>query len=100
LASYEQMPQEVLQDRARVALARLEACKICPRRCGASRLSGERGFCRTGRQARVACFAPHFGEETPLVGGSGSGTIFFSGCNLSCVFCQDHGLTKGTFNIL
>ena len=94
MASYNQMPQEVLQDRARTALARLEACEICPQHCGANRLSGELGFCRTGRRARVACFAPHFGEEAPLVGCSGSGTIFFSGCNLSCVFCQNYEISQ------
>jgi putative pyruvate formate lyase activating enzyme len=94
LASYNQMPLRILQDRTCTALSRLEACEICPRRCGANRLSGELGFCRIGRQARVACFAPHFGEEAPLVGCSGSGTIFFSGCNLSCVFCQNYEISQ------
>jgi putative pyruvate formate lyase activating enzyme len=88
------MPEDVLQDRARAALARLEACDLCPRHCGADRSSGERGFCRSGRKARVACFAPHFGEEEPLVGCSGSGTIFFSGCNLACVFCQNYEISQ------
>jgi putative pyruvate formate lyase activating enzyme len=94
LAGYNQMPREILQDRARDALARLEACDICPRRCGANRLQDERGFCRSGRWARVADFAPHFGEEAPLVGQSGSGTIFFCGCNLSCVFCQNYDISQ------
>jgi putative pyruvate formate lyase activating enzyme len=94
LAGYNLMPLEMLQDRARVALARLASCNICPRRCGADRLSDERGFCRSGRRARVACFAPHFGEEAPLVGQSGSGTIFFSSCNLSCVFCQNYDISQ------
>lgn len=94
LACYNQMPQEALQDRARAALARLKACDICPRRCGADRSSGEVGFCRSGRTARVACFAPHFGEDAPLVGRRGSGTIFFSGCNLSCVYCQNYDISQ------
>ncbi|MDQ1262282.1 MAG: putative pyruvate formate lyase activating enzyme, partial [Euryarchaeota archaeon] len=93
-AGYNLMPLEVLQDRTRAALAHLEACDICPRRCGVDRLKDERGFCRCGRLARVAGFAPHFGEEAPLVGQSGSGTIFFSGCNLSCVFCQNYDISQ------
>ncbi len=94
MASYNQIPREILEDRAHSALARLEACDICPRRCGVDRLADERGFCRSGRLARVAGFAPHFGEEAPLVGQSGSGTIFFSGCNLSCVFCQNYDISQ------
>ena len=94
MASYNQMPREILQDRAHAAVARLEACDICPRRCGANRQLVERGFCRGGRWARVAGFAPHFGEEAPLVGQSGSGTIFFCGCNLACVFCQNYDISQ------
>ena len=94
MAGYNLIPLEVLQDHARAALAHLEACDICPRCCGVDRLKDERGFCRCGRLARVAGFAPHFGEEAPLVGQSGSGTIFFSGCNLSCVFCQNYDISQ------
>ncbi len=78
-----------LADRVRTALARLESCCLCPRECGVNRLEGEEGFCRTGRRARVASFSAHFGEETPLVGQHGSGTVFFSSCNLLCGFCQN-----------
>ncbi|MHB8117642.1 MAG: radical SAM protein [Methanothrix sp.] len=88
------MPLEILQDRALAAVARLESCDICPRRCGKDRQQDERGFCRSGRRARVACYSPHFGEEEPLVGSGGSGTIFFSGCNLSCVFCQNYEISQ------
>ena len=78
-----------LERRAAAALARLESCRVCPRACGVNRLADERKLCRTGRHARVsACFA-HFGEEDCLRGDRGSGTIFFSGCNLRCVFCQN-----------
>jgi putative pyruvate formate lyase activating enzyme len=94
LAGYNLIPLEVLQECARAALAHLEACDICPRRCGVDRLKDERGFCRSGRRARVAGFAPHFGEEAPLVGKNGSGTIFFSGCNLSCVYCQNYDISQ------
>lgn len=67
----------------------LENCRLCPRRCEVNRLKGEKGICRTGRAAMVSSFNPHFGEEDPLVGANGSGTIFMTNCNLLCVFCQN-----------
>jgi putative pyruvate formate lyase activating enzyme len=67
----------------------LKECQLCPRRCGVNRLNGERGFCRAPEQVMVYSYNQHFGEEIPLVGDSGSGTIFFSNCNLRCVFCQN-----------
>ncbi len=79
-----------LGNRVARALAGLGDCRLCPRNCGVDRLAGRKGVCRTGRQARVASFAPHYGEEAVLVGRSGSGTIFFSNCNLGCVFCQNY----------
>ncbi|MFH7318982.1 radical SAM protein [Desulfurivibrio sp. D14AmB] len=79
--------------RAAAARERLRACDLCPRRCGVNRLAGERGFCRTGDRAVVASYAPHFGEEEPLVGRGGSGTIFFANCNLGCVFCQNYEIS-------
>ena len=94
MARYNKMPPEILEKRAQEALARLASCQICPRRCQVDRLEDERGYCRTGRWARVASYAPHYGEEPPLVGSSGSGTIFFSGCNLSCVFCQNWDISQ------
>jgi len=71
------------------ALARLSSCALCPRTCRVNRQTGERGVCRTGRQSRVSSFNAHFGEEAPLVGANGSGTIFFTHCNLLCLFCQN-----------
>ena len=71
------------------AVKMLHACRLCPRHCGSDRLAGELGVCRTGRKARVASFHSHFGEEAPLVATRGSGTIFFSSCNLLCSFCQN-----------
>jgi putative pyruvate formate lyase activating enzyme len=71
----------------------MAACRLCPRQCGVDRLSGETGFCNTGRQAVVSSFNAHFGEEAPLVGRSGSGTIFFTHCNLLCNFCQNFDIS-------
>ena len=80
-----------LRERARRALELLRgpSCTVCPRLCTVDRLADERGLCRIGRQAIVASHFPHFGEENCLRGWRGSGTIFFSGCNLRCVFCQN-----------
>jgi putative pyruvate formate lyase activating enzyme len=94
MAGYNQLSREALKERAKEAVARLESCEICPRHCRVNRLKDEKGFCRTGRNARVYSYAPHFGEEPPLVGRHGSGTIFFSGCNLACVFCQNYDISQ------
>jgi putative pyruvate formate lyase activating enzyme len=84
---------EQITERAGKAIARLESCDLCPRNCGANRLEDELGFCRTGRWAILASHGPHFGEEPPLVGTHGSGTIFFAGCNLGCIFCQNYDIS-------
>jgi len=76
------------------ALAILEDCCLCPRRCQVNRVKGELGKCSTGRQAFVSSFGPHFGEEAPLVGSGGSGTIFFAFCNLKCCFCQNYAISQ------
>lgn len=73
--------------------ALLEHCSLCPRQCGANRLRDERGTCGVGRLAIVSGAHPHFGEESVLVGEYGSGTIFFSGCNLKCIFCQNYEIS-------
>jgi putative pyruvate formate lyase activating enzyme len=82
-----------LQKRIESAVQILENCELCPRRCGVNRLQGEKGYCGTGRKARVASYNAHFGEESPLVGKFGSGTIFFSSCNLLCSFCQNYEIS-------
>jgi putative pyruvate formate lyase activating enzyme len=87
--------ENILSDRIGRALAILESCVLCPRKCKVNRLEGETGFCRTGRHATVSSYGPHFGEEAPLVGRYGSGTIFFAYCNLLCVFCQNHEISHG-----
>jgi len=71
----------------------LKECRLCPRECGVDRSNNEKGYCRTGTRARVASFNAHFGEEAPLVGRLGSGTIFFSFCNLRCSFCQNYDIS-------
>ena len=85
--------QGLLQRRVDEALSRLTHCELCPRECGVDRTKGEKGFCRTGRYAVVSSYNPHFGEESPLVGTGGSGTIFFTHCNLLCVFCQNYEIS-------
>lgn len=82
-----------LQKRIEEATQILKQCTLCPRKCKVNRLAGETGFCKTGKKSRVASYNPHFGEEDPLVGTSGSGTIFFSHCNLGCVFCQNYTIS-------
>ena len=71
----------------------MSPCRLCPHSCGARRDTEERGKCRLGRETLVASAGPHFGEEAPLVGTGGSGTIFFASCNLACVFCQNHDIS-------
>lgn len=67
----------------------LRECTLCPRNCRVNRLEGKKGFCRTGSKPIVSSWGPHFGEERPLVGRFGSGTIFFTHCNLGCLYCQN-----------
>ncbi len=71
----------------------LSDCTLCPRECHVDRISGERGFCRTGDRPFVSSWGPHFGEERPLVGRFGSGTIFLGNCNLGCLFCQNYSIS-------
>lgn len=73
----------------------MDSCRLCPRMCGANRLAGEKGFCQADSQLFVASYHPHFGEERPLVGRRGSGTIFFTNCGLRCVFCINWEISQG-----
>ena len=86
----------LLARRAREAGTLLERCDLCPRACGVDRCAGERGACGAGAIAEVASAGPHFGEEPPLVGRLGSGTIFFAHCGLRCLFCQNHDISFGS----
>lgn len=83
----------ILQQREEKACHMLSCCVLCPRRCKVNRLAGETGVCSTGSLARIASFGPHFGEEQPLVGSHGSGTIFLSSCSLGCCFCQNYDIS-------
>jgi len=75
-------------------LQKLKNCHCCPRGCGVNRLAGEKGICRIGENALVASTGLHFGEEPPISGHRGSGTLFFAGCNLTCVFCQNWDISQ------
>jgi putative pyruvate formate lyase activating enzyme len=83
-----------LGERVEAALRELEDCRACPRNCGVNRLRNETRACHTGRYAIVASAFPHFGEEDCLRGWQGSGTIFFSLCNLRCAFCQNWDISQ------
>lgn len=93
MPGYMDIGENELRARAERARARLARCTLCPRLCRVDRLRGELGECRTGALARVQGASAHFGEERPLVGRGGSGTIFFAGCNLACVFCQNDSIS-------
>lgn len=88
-----------LQRRADLAIDSLAQCRLCPWQCGVNRLAGQLGQCRTGAQARVYSYMPHLGEEKPLRGTRGSGTIFFSGCNLHCQFCQNSDISQENYGM-
>lgn len=73
---------------------RLQSCSICPRKCRINRLKNETGFCKTGLKPKVCSFLQHYGEEPPISGSRGSGTIFFSCCNMNCVYCQNYEFSQ------
>lgn len=78
-----------LSRRAKLLNQILTSCRLCPRECLVNRLNNELGFCRSGKEVVVSSIFPHFGEEAELVGQKGSGTIFFTNCNLGCLYCQN-----------
>lgn len=95
MAAYQELYHSgELEARIERARAILECCELCPRRCRVNRLKGETGVCRTANEAAVSSYGPHFGEEAPLVGSQGSGTIFFTHCNLRCMFCQNYTISQ------
>ncbi len=83
-----------LEASVREAYRLLEACCVCPRKCGVNRLKGEKGHCQVGEELVSSSFGPHFGEEPELVGRNGSGTIFLTSCNLNCLFCQNYDISQ------
>jgi putative pyruvate formate lyase activating enzyme len=87
--------KEELDHRIEAAYQLLEACRVCPRECGVNRLENSRlGFCRSGLNPVISSVSPHHGEEPPLSGTRGSGTIFFTNCNLRCVYCQNYPISQ------
>ncbi len=92
--AYATMDRSELQRRVEAARELMERCRICPRSCGVNRLSGEVGGCGVGSELRVASINAHYGEEPPISGTHGSGTVFFSGCNLGCVYCQNYPISQ------
>jgi putative pyruvate formate lyase activating enzyme len=98
--SYLNLPLPEIELRAQQAIASLGECKVCPRDCAVNRLEDKKAVCKTGRYARVSSYFPHFGEEDCLRGRRGSGTIFFSMCNLRCVFCQNYDISQLEVGVL
>ncbi len=84
-----------LKKRGEKLWALMESCELCPRMCGVNKLQGERGFCQANAQLEISSYHPHFGEERPLVGNGGSGTIFLTNCALRCVFCINWEISQG-----
>jgi len=82
-----------LKKRVEKTVNLMKQCQICPRRCKVNRLENEKGICKVGRLPMVSSYNPHFGEESPLVGTQGSGTIFLTSCNLGCIFCQNYDIS-------
>ncbi len=82
-----------LKERVERALAMLSRCDVCPHECGVNRIENELGYCKTGKRALVASYFPHHGEEFPIRGFNGSGTVFFSYCNMRCVYCQNYDIS-------
>ncbi len=83
-----------LEKRLQLANQHLKHCDVCPLNCGVDRTAGELGVCQTGEYAQVSSYFPHHGEERPISGGRGSGTIFFTRCNLHCVYCQNADISQ------
>jgi len=90
---YLTISRDLLISRIRAIQERSSPCVLCPRHCRAKRKTGELGFCRTGIHPHVASFGSHFGEEQPISGTCGSGTIFFTGCTMGCRFCQNYEIS-------
>jgi putative pyruvate formate lyase activating enzyme len=93
IPSYRLLKPEEFSGKIKEAEEILKECTLCPRNCKVDRTSDERGFCGTGNKPFISSWGPHFGEERPLVGRFGSGTIFLGNCNLGCIFCQNYSIS-------
>jgi putative pyruvate formate lyase activating enzyme len=92
--SYLNLRKVQFQRRIREAYHCLQSCSLCPHHCGVNRIAGQKGLCRSTVQLTVASYNAHFGEEPPISGSRGSGTIFFSNCTLRCLFCQNYPISQ------
>ena len=92
---YLQRSKQFLINRLEKLRKMASPCKLCPRHCKVDRSIGSVGFCNTGMLPEIASFGPHHGEEEPISGRSGSGTVFFTGCNMQCLFCQNFEISRG-----
>ncbi len=93
--AYRAVSEQIWKAKINEATEIIADCTLCPRHCHVDRTAGETGFCKTSDKAFVSSWGPHFGEERPLVGREGSGTIFFGNCNLGCLFCQNYSISHG-----
>lgn len=93
-AVYLNLSDDDFKEKIKKAYSFLSECSLCPRNCGVNRLAGELGACKTASYPVISSFNSHFGEEDPLVGKNGSGTIFFANCNLQCIFCQNYDISQ------
>lgn len=84
----------LIQSRIAEAYSMMEDCSLCPRKCGVNRLEDEKGFCKLGKELMISSHNIHYGEEPPISGKEGSGTIFFTSCTMSCVFCQNYPISQ------
>lgn len=91
--AYLEMDLDTLRSRVEELALLASPCMLCPRECGSNRKEGEKGYCRTGYLPEVSSAHPHHGEERPLSGVRGSGTIFLTHCNLGCIFCQNYDIS-------
>ncbi len=92
--AYLSINEEEFEKRIEDAEQILQSCKLCPHRCGVNRILGDKGLCRSTTLAAVSSYNAHFGEEPPISGTRGSGTIFFTNCTLRCVFCQNYSISQ------
>ena len=92
--SYIELTEKEFNEKIEFLFENLKSCNICPRNCGVDRTSNKLGYCKTGVIPFISSYGPHFGEESVLVGYNGSGTIFFTSCNLSCIFCQNYEISQ------
>lgn len=93
-SSYLALSISEIEKRTKILYEKMLSCDICPRKCHVNRMGGQVGACKVGNSPFISSYGPHFGEESFLVGQNGSGTVFFTGCNLKCVYCQNWTISQ------